>query len=350
MDKNTVRKITGKVGILMDTIKSLVIIVIILVLIVSFVSIIIHNILRFGEVSSKYSGEYKNLYSVKNNMMNLYITGEGENTIVILPSVGVSSPVLEYKAIADSLSSDYRVVIVEYFGYGFSLSINDERSNKEIASEIKDALTSAEIFGPYIFMPFSTSNLYAMYYSDSYPEEVLGIISVNGIYPEELYNKNFKNNYLPSLKSNVKFYSLLSFTGIFRWQSYLDSKKFNIGYLQDSKYYDKAEIKIYRNLLANKFLTKPMRNEIDNLQSNMEELKDYTYSEDLVALQILTKSKIQDTESRGEKIEEYAENLITNPSCQDVEILDKELSEYLFKSPKTIKNLIDEYFLSFSSF
>ena len=97
---------------------------------------ITHNVLRFEEISINYTGEYKKLYDSKDSMMNVYVTGGGNQTILIMSGFAVSSPTLEYKALADELGKEYRVVIVEYPGTGFSLSTKDERTNKNIVEEI----------------------------------------------------------------------------------------------------------------------------------------------------------------------------------------------------------------------
>jgi len=340
------RRANRKLGIVLDSIKSFLIVVIVFTLIVLVGSSIIHNILRFGEVSSKYTGEYKELYPVGSKMMNIYTTGEGVNTILILSGFGVQSPVLEYKALADSLSSQYRIVIVEYLGYGFSLSTNDERTNEKIIEEVREGLNSAEIYGPFFLMAFDTSNVYANYYSKKYPEEVSGIISIDGMYANAIEDSNFKDDYLPNLVSNVNFYSIIALSGVFRWESYLKPAAFNIDDMINNSSYGDKEIKVYRNLIANKFLTKPMKKEIHKLEDNMKEMKDYIYPENLPTLQILTSNNIEQYSKRGIDLNKYSENMITTENIQIIKEVDGDLSDYLFKKDKIkqIKQIINLYF------
>ena len=342
------RSYNGKLGIILDSVKALIITLAIFILIIFFTSTIVHNLLRVGEVSSKYTGKYKKLYAVQDNMMNIYVEGKSENanTIVILPEFATQSPTLKYKALADKLSEEYKVVIVEFLGYGFSLSTKEERTNEKIVNEIREGLQKAGIYGPYILMPFSTSNIYASYYAKNYQEEVMGIVSVDGIYAEAIENEKFKNEYLPNLISNVKFYSILSLSGVFRWDSYINPKAFNIDKMSDNGSYGKDEIKLYRNLLANKFLTKSMKNEIYKLKDNMKEILDYKYQENLPTLQIFTSDNIKESRNYGEDIEKYAKNMITNEDYQNIRILKGNLEEYLFDadSIKILKNAISLYF------
>lgn len=342
------RGYNGKLGILLDSVKALIITLVICLLIVFFASAIVHNLLRVGEVSSKYTGKYKKLYAVQDKMMNIYVQGNVDNprTIVLLPEFAVQSPTLKYKALADKLSDEYKVVIVEYLGYGFSLSTKEERTNEKIVNEVREGLQKAEIYGPYILMPFSTSNIYASYYAKSYRDEVLGIISVDGMYAKEIENESFKDEYLPNLISNVKFYSTLSLSGLFRWDSYINPKAFSIDKMLANSSYGKDEIKVYRNLLANKFLTKAMKNEIYKLKDNMKEMVDYKYPENLPTLQILTSENISEYKNRKEDIEKYAKDMITNEEYQKIKVLDGTLENYLFDTDyiKSLKNLISLYF------
>ena len=335
-----------KIGILIDSIKGFFIVLIIIALILFFSSSIIHNLLRVFEASNEYSGEYKKLYCAGDGMINLYTIGSGDRTLIILPGIGTSTPVIEYKALVDSLSIGYKVVVVEPLGYGYSLSTKKERTSKNIIGELREGLNNAGIVGPYILLTLSNSSLYADYYSKEFPEEILGIININGMYSDSLNNDNFKNKYLPNMISNVKFYSILSFSGIFRWKSYISLKDYSIDKMKLNNSYGKEEIKLYRNRLANKFLTKEMRNECSKLKSNMSELKDFKFAENLTTLQIIT-TKYRDVYlEREEDVLKYASDLITNESIQNIRTIDGELNHYLFDKDgiRDIKNLISMYF------
>lgn len=340
---NFIKGVFKQIWMILDSIKGVLIVVLIALFILFLMSLIVHNVLRFGEISVKYTGEYKNLYSVKDKMMNVYVTGEGEETILILSGFAVSSPTMEYKAIAEELGKNYRVVIVEYFGYGFSLSMKDERTNENIINEVRDALSAAEISGPFILMPFDISNIYAMYYAKQYPSEVTAIVSIDGMYPMQIEKSSFRDDYLPNYISNVNFYSAIGLTGVFRWETYLEPEKFNIDKLEQNDAYGENEVKLYRRLLANKFLTSEMRREIKQLDDNMKEMKDYIYPEDLLALQIITKDTLNEYVLRGEDMDRYATDLISNKSVQRIQILDGNLDTYLFEEDKEFAAVIKEH-------
>lgn len=335
-----------KIGILIDSIKGLLIVLILITLIAFFASAIVHNILRVVEASNEYSGKYEKLYTAGDGMINLYTEGDADRVLVILPEFGTVSPVIKYKALADSLSNAFKVVVVEPLGYGYSLSTKDERTSKNIVNELREALSNAKLEGPYTILAFSNSSIYADYYSEKFPEEVNGIITVNAVYPESLKNETFRDKYLPNLIANVKFYAVVSFSGVFRWQSYLSPATFDIDKMQANDSYGEEEIKLYRNRLANKFFTKEMRKEISKLQDNMKELSDFQFNENLTTLQIITTEYRDEYLGRQENIAKYATNLITNKEIQQIRTIDGTIEDYLFtiEGIRTLKSLINMYF------
>jgi len=73
--------------------------------------------------------------------MDVGIVGEGnEPTIVLLPGLNIVSPVISYKAFAETLSDKFRVITVEPFGYGISDNTKKERINENIVSELHTCL------------------------------------------------------------------------------------------------------------------------------------------------------------------------------------------------------------------
>ena len=62
---------------------------------------------------------------VNGHQINVYVEGDGSETIVVLSGAGIASPILDFKEVSESLSKWYKVVIVERAGYGYS----DESNN-----------------------------------------------------------------------------------------------------------------------------------------------------------------------------------------------------------------------------
>ena len=63
--------------------------------------------------------------------MNVNIIGEKNNiTVVMLPGLGIVSPVIYYKPFVETLADKYKIITVEPFGYGLSDLTKEERNNK----------------------------------------------------------------------------------------------------------------------------------------------------------------------------------------------------------------------------
>lgn len=118
-------------------------------------------------------------------IMQAYIKGSGSKAIVMLSGFGTDNPIGDFAPLADKFCDEYKVVILEYFGYGSSDITKDERTNQSIVGEIRMALCGLGIEPPYILMPHSMSGLYSLYYAGKYPEEVSGIIGIDMSLPQK---------------------------------------------------------------------------------------------------------------------------------------------------------------------
>ena len=242
--------------------------------------------------------------TVNNKTMKAFVKGSGSQTIVLLSGWGTESPIDDFKGLADNLSSDYKVVIIEYFGYGTSDITTDERSNKIIVEEIRICLKELQINPPYILIPHSMSGLYSLYYANNYPQEVNAIISIDASLPQkqlERWNKQTFEN----VKLDVDI-SGLNVSMVNQWNKFFD---------------------------------------------NSDELKDLKYPENLPVLSFLATEQIDGVNemiSNGEMKTSWIkinESMITNTNFQFIRVL--EGSHYLHhnqsdKISKISKNFIKE--------
>ena len=132
------------------------------------------------------------LVEVDGNNMSVYTEGFGDKTLVFLSGSETPSPILDFKSLFSLLSDEYRIVVVERFGYGFSDVVDKPRDIDTVLSENRAALAAADIDGPYVLCPHSMSGLEALYWAQQYPEEVEAIVGLDMAVPEAY--KNFKNN------------------------------------------------------------------------------------------------------------------------------------------------------------
>lgn len=147
-----------------------------------FVLLFIATVFTVNKISSyseqKRTEPYGQLVPVDGKQMNVFIQGEGEETIVLLPGYGTAAPGLDFKPLVSELSPNYKVVVVEPFGYGLSNQTSKERTTANIVSEIHEALQSLQI-DRYILMAHSISGLYSLDYVNQYPNEVSAYIGLD---------------------------------------------------------------------------------------------------------------------------------------------------------------------------
>ena len=119
------------------------------------------------------------MVEVDGHKMHIYSAGSGDHTIVLLSAWGDSSPYANFLPIAKELSKDARVVILERFGYGFSDTVEGERTFDKILEEDREGLEKAGIEGPFIFVPHSISGVEVALWAQKYPSEVEGIVGLD---------------------------------------------------------------------------------------------------------------------------------------------------------------------------
>jgi len=120
------------------------------------------------------------LVAVEDGYMHVRSMGKGKDTVVLLPGLGIGLPSVDFAPLMRKLSEKYTVVVVEYFGVGFSSPTSIPRTSGQYVEEIRSALTKAGFKGPYVLMPHSISSVFSEYYASTYPTEVKAIISLDG--------------------------------------------------------------------------------------------------------------------------------------------------------------------------
>lgn len=121
--------------------------------------------------------------TVNGHQMNVSITGEGPETIVLLSGAGIASPILDFKNLSDLLSKKYKVVVVERAGYGFSEDSDQSRDVMEVLDETRQALSQAHVSGPYVIISHSMASLESLAWQEKYPNEVKALIGLDWALP-----------------------------------------------------------------------------------------------------------------------------------------------------------------------
>ncbi|AIQ47379.1 alpha/beta hydrolase [Paenibacillus sp. FSL R7-0273] len=153
-----------------------------IILVLLFIAVVFTVNKASSYSEQKRTDHYGQLVPVDGKQMNVFIEGQGKETIVLLPGYGTAAPALDFKPLISELSPYYKVVVVEPFGYGLSDQTGKERTTANIVSEIHEALQSLHI-DRYILMAHSISGLYSLDYVNQYSNEVSAYIGLDSSVP-----------------------------------------------------------------------------------------------------------------------------------------------------------------------
>lgn len=198
------------------------------------------------------------LVEIDGHQMSVYVEGNGNKIIVFMSGGGTCSPILDFKSLYSTLTDNYKIVVVEKFGYGFSDVVDKERNIDSILEDTRRALAKADIEGPYVLCPHSMSGIEALYWAQQYPEEIEAIIGLDMAVPKAY--EDYKIN-MAMLKIS-QFTAKIGITRIIPGISESDAIKY--GTLTDT------EKEIYRATFYEKTATATMLNEVKCIKENAE--------------------------------------------------------------------------------
>jgi len=116
--------------------------------------------------------------------MNVVVSGDHAETIVLLPGLGTAAPGLDFVPLIDLLDDTYRVVAVEPFGTGLSDQTDVPRTAANIALEVHTALEYLGV-DRYALMGHSISGIYALTYVEAYRDEVTAFVGIDSSVPDQ---------------------------------------------------------------------------------------------------------------------------------------------------------------------
>lgn len=215
--------------------------------------------------------KYGTKIKVGKGKINVYVEGHGKHTIVVLSGAGITSPVLEYRPIYRKLSDKYKIVVIEKSGYGLSESTGTDRTIENMVSESREALKGAGIEPPYILMPHSYSGFEAIYWANSFSDEVSAVLSIDMGVPEsaaEMGKIITPDKVAVNIKRNKKLYAIIKKKGILA--KLFKNKLVNASGIMTSDYLNEDEKKLYEELFYNNLGNDDMLLENEMLVSNGE--------------------------------------------------------------------------------
>lgn len=260
---------------------------------------------------------------VNGHQMNVYVQGEGPETIVVISGAGIASPILDFKEVSESLSKQYKLVIVERAGYGYSDDSNHSRDVMEVLSETRQALSQANITGPFIILSHSMASLESLAWQEKYPDEVKALIGLDWALPSSYEN----------LKDNQALLTV----------AYWSSKIGLLRYLPESFYIKNQtltenERKQYKLLAYKQLMSQAMLYESQTVKENAKKVPS---SINPKIPTLLLVSNGEGTSFSQSEWQRYAERFASDQSNVQVVYMDAPHDLYHYKSHEIVSQIED---------
>ncbi len=133
---------------------------------------------------------------VGGHAMRIDCRGSGSPTIIL--DAGLGDDGLIWGGVQPALAKTTRVCSYDRAGFGWSDKLPPPRDADHIAAELHGLLSAAHITGPVVLMGHSISGIYIRDYATRYPENVVGLIFVDGSTPLQNRNRIFQAHPDPS--------------------------------------------------------------------------------------------------------------------------------------------------------
>lgn len=124
------------------------------------------------------------LYEVKGTDMHLFAAGEGEATVVFATGWGTVQPYVDYYPLTQRVSQHAKVAVYDRPGSGFSEQTDRVRDIDKMVDEIHELLAIGGQRPPYVLVGHSLGSLEVLRFAQRYPDEVKGIVIIDGGTPE----------------------------------------------------------------------------------------------------------------------------------------------------------------------
>jgi len=124
------------------------------------------------------------IVNIDGHNMHIFSAGQGDRTLVFMSGHATACPTLDFKPLWSLLTDEYKIAVVEKFGYGWSDITKAPRDLDTMLAHTREALKLAGFAPPYVLVPHSLSGLEAVYWAQKYPQEITAIIGLDPSVPD----------------------------------------------------------------------------------------------------------------------------------------------------------------------
>ncbi|MBQ4270251.1 MAG: alpha/beta hydrolase [Clostridiales bacterium] len=165
---------------------------------------------------------YSNLVSVGDHSLNVYKAGNenGDHTFVTLSGWSDGSAFIGWRPLTSAFEDENEFIFIDRPGYGLSDDVTDNMDIDEVVEDYRTALRNSGEEGPYILLAHSLGGLYTAYWESAYPDEIEGVIIMDGTIPidDETQAEDFDLSWWQeaSISAELDWMFLTARTGLIR--------------------------------------------------------------------------------------------------------------------------------------
>lgn len=160
------------------------------------------------------------LVDVGGYKMHIYCAGQGSPTVILDAGLGDFSAT--WGLVQPEIAKTTRVCSYDRTGYGWSDPSSHPSTASGMTEELHTLLVNADIQGPYVLVGHSLGGLIVRIYTNSYPDEVVGMVLVDSTHEEQDIRQSISvPKYLELMKRGnqqvarqYRLFGFLSSTGI----------------------------------------------------------------------------------------------------------------------------------------
>jgi pimeloyl-ACP methyl ester carboxylesterase len=135
------------------------------------------------------SPDIEGLFDVGGHRLYLACTGDGPVTVVYVHGWVDNTSYVPHNsatAIRDLLADDYRVCLYDRRNVGSSDTVDAVQSPADMQHDMESVLAAGGVKPPYILMAASFGGLVASQYLAAHPDDVVGMVLIDTMFPDEL--------------------------------------------------------------------------------------------------------------------------------------------------------------------
>lgn len=156
------------------------------------------------------------LIDVGGHRLHIYCQGQGEPTVVM--EAGLSGWSTDWIRVQPEVAKSTRVCTYDRAGYGWSDPGPLPRDSKQVSSELNTLLSKSGIKDNIILVGHSQGGLFVQYYAKTYPQQIVGIVLVDSVHPEQSLSmkEDVRKKYEGNLRTLTLLTRILAPTGLLR--------------------------------------------------------------------------------------------------------------------------------------